>query len=117
MLKRYPEIQGLLMEILKLSSKSADDLIRRKVLDDMVARVSLSVDKARLVELLAAMKGPLEEQYVANIMLLCDVEDLAVAVAMSRLGSDLASQQIHGMFLLALESVHQDVDLSSGQRS
>lgn len=108
MLKRYPEIQGPLMEILKLSSKSADDLIRRKVLDDMVARVSLSVDKARLVELLAAMKGPLEvyhhmtacstglsvsfkalnflsmlgnelqEQYVANIMLLCDVEDLAV---------------------------------------
>lgn len=97
------------MEILKLSRRSTNDLICRKVVDDMVAKVSLSVDKARLVGLLAAMKGPrevyhhmtacstglrmsfkaanflsalgdtLQEQYVANVMLLCDVEDLAVA--------------------------------------
>lgn len=97
------------MKILKLSSRSADDLTCRKVLDDMVAKVSLSVDKARLVGLLATMKGPrevyyhmtacstglrmsfkavnflsalvdtLQEQYVANIIILCDVESLAVA--------------------------------------
>ncbi|KAM7308041.1 hypothetical protein ISCGN_011676 [Ixodes scapularis] len=59
-LECYPEIQGPLMEILKLSRRSTDELICRKVVDDMVAKVSLSVDKSRLVGLLAAMKGPRE---------------------------------------------------------
>lgn len=101
-------MEGPLVEILKLSARSVDDTICRDVLNSMVTQVSRAVDKERLVGLLAAMKEPrqvfhhmaasfvglrislkafdflaalsdrLQEQYVAHVLLLCDVEDMAL---------------------------------------
>ncbi|KAM7284078.1 hypothetical protein ISCGN_001181 [Ixodes scapularis] len=107
-LEHFPEVEGSLVEILKLSARSVEDTICRDVLNSMITQVSRAVNKERLVGLLAAMKEPrqvfhhmaasfvglrislkafdflaalsdrLQEQYVAHILLLCDVEDMAL---------------------------------------